>query len=812
MKFTFSTFSTSTYTAALVALLGLSAAQAQNTPGPKIPKPGAKPIVPAAPATPASPAVKPPVPGNANQPNAAQIANNPFLKRPPNAIAVKAGDVLGGRNMDAQDIADDYNRFTGKRVLVSTATANLELSFIQRGPMTNAEAAVLLEKQLNMEGYALVPSGPNEVKLLPKAQGANENPSIVVENLIHDPADLPEGDAYVSYIMKLNFIKPEEALRIFTQSIHQLGPGAKLAPVPNASAIIITGKASFIRKLINQKYYIDVATGNLDTQWIPLKFADAEEVATQLNEIMNAQRQRKTTAGVTTGQSRASSSNRPPVPTARSGGNAAASSGSSAAGEDIPITIVGNVRLNKILLMGRPVDILFVEGLVREFDAPPNKNNYVKRKLRFLIASDFLDIAEDALTANNASGTTQQGQGGGRSRTQQRQPQNRGGNTGGGQNGNRATAESVQEFNVSDVPESRVVGKTFIVADNLNNSVLVQGPPESIRVVSELLDKLDGRPQQVMISTIFGEITLGKDRDVGVSLGRISDGANGGRSDGAGNIDTGIGALQDIQALGTLAGLNTASAAGMNLYGTVGNVTGMIRALETQSNFTVLSRPTVYTANNRKAVISSGRRIAVPTNTFQNGGTNGASQSTNIEYRDVLLRFEVVPLINSETEVTLKISLLNEDTQGSQVIDGNTIPTIVTESINTTVSVPNETTVVLGGLVSESTTVTKTGVPLLSNVPLLGRLFTRNEKGTTRRELLIFIQPKIVNGAESLDDAQRDMDKHYDVAPRTRDFANGIVPRKGAIKPATKKSTPAPKKTIPKASSRPTSLRYPTRR
>ena len=76
----------------------------------------------------------------------------------------------------------------------------------------------------------------------------------------------------------------------------------------------------------------------------------------------------------------------------------------SAAGEDIPVQIVADPRLNKIFIMGRPVDIVFVEGLVRAFDAPPNRNSFFKRKLRFIIASDFLQVAADALEAHN--GTT----------------------------------------------------------------------------------------------------------------------------------------------------------------------------------------------------------------------------------------------------------------------------------------------------------------------------------------------------------------------------------------------------------------------
>ncbi|BDS05682.1 type II secretion system protein GspD [Oceaniferula spumae] len=788
-----------------------------------VPAPNVNPPVPKVPAAPA----RPPVPGaNPAAPQGVQPVNQGVAPQganrqvDPNALAVPANGVIDGSNWDDQDVADEYTKYTGKRVLLSSATQNLEIRFYQRGPLTNAEAATLLDKILNMEGFAFVPSGVNEVKLLPKAQGSGADAPGDTEIMIDDPNDIPDGDAYISYFMKLNFIKPEDAVRTFTQSIHGLGPGAKIAPVPNASAVIVTGKSSFIRKLVNQKHFIDVAAGNVSTVWVPMKYADAEVVATTLNEIMNSQQQRKTTAGVTTGAT-GNTGNRnagrtptPPVPGVTNTASNGSAAGGAAAGEDIPVQIVANSRLNKIFIMGRPVDIVFVEGLAREFDAPPNKNNYVKRRLRFMIASDFLTVAADALeSVGGTIGGGQQnagGAGGGRQQTTRNQNQNQNRNTGTQTGGNNGTAaESVQEFNVSDIPESLVIGKTLLVADNLANSILVQGPPESIRIVSELIDQLDGRPQQVMISTVFGEVTLDNDVDVGISIGKT---ARGGSRDGAGNIDTGIGDLIGLGTLGDLTGLNAASANGLNVYGSIKDFTGMIRALETRSDFKILSRPTVYTANNRKAIISSGRRIAVPTNTFTSGATTGTTQSTNIEYRDVLLRFEVVPLINSEEEVTLRISLLNEDTQGVQTIDGNQIPTIVTESLSTTVTVPNHSTVVLGGLVTETSKNTRTGVPVLSSIPGLGRLFRRDLKEIDRRELLIFIQPKIVNGESDQYEAQSDMESRYSVAPSTREFADGVLPSKPKSKVvAPRQAAPSAKSAVPAATKRP-GIQYPTRR
>ncbi len=747
----------------------------------------------------------------------AQVAGKKF---DPNALAVAEGVTIDGSNWDDLDVADAYTSYTGKRVLLSSATQKLEIRFVQRGPLTNAEAARLLDKVLNMEGYAFVPSGANEVKLLPKAQGTGASAPADTEMMFDDTMELPQGDEYISYVMNLSYIKPEEAVRTFTQSINGLDAGTKLAAVPNASAVIITGKAGFVRKLIKQKEYIDVAAGSVDSLWVKMKHADAEEVAATLNQIMSSQKQSKTTAGVTTGGA-APKTPQTPIPGGARGNtnaNAAAktaTTGGAAAGEDIPIQIVADTRLNKILLMGRPTDIVFVEGLARGFDAPSDGGGYQTHRLKFMRAADFLEVASNALESVGGAvgGSQQAGSGGGRQTSGQ--SQGGGGQTGGQTTNSAAVGESIQEFDVSTAPESRVIGKTLLVADNEANSILVKGPPESMRIVSDLIQRLDGRPQQVMISTVFGQVSIGKDKDIGVSLGGVANGD--GTGDGvAGNSDSGlvVGNLFGLDGLTDIAGVNAASATGLNIYGQVKDITGVIRALESRSDFKVFSRPTVYTSNNKKAIISSGRRIAVPTNTFTSGATTGATQSTNIEYRDVLLRFEVVPLINSDDEVTLRISLVNEDTQGVQIIDGNEIPTIVTESIVTTVTVSNGATVVLGGLVTETETSTRIGVPVLSSIPALGRLFRRDVKGTDRRELLIFIQPTIINGDISQRAAQTDMERRYTGASAARDFASGVLPSKPEAR--SKTSTPTKKAAtskakVPTASKRP-KLRYPTRR
>jgi type II secretory pathway component GspD/PulD (secretin) len=222
---------------------------------------------------------------------------------------------------------------------------------------------------------------------------------------------------------------------------------------------------------------------------------------------------------------------------------------------------------------------------------------------------------------------------------------------------------------------------------------------------------------------------------------------------------------------------------GLSLYGRIGeNMHVLVNALQKDTNFKVLSRPTIYTSNSQKGLISAGRQIAVPTNSYQGGVNTGIS--TNVQYRDVFLTLEVIPLVNSEDEVTLQISLVNEELgENRQIDDTLTVPDILSRQILTTVTVPNGSTIALGGLISTTLRDSVSGIPFLSQIPGLGRLFSTSTKTEEQQELMVFIQPTIVKDAATLYRAQADLDSRYEVADESRGFAAGpaVLPERGEL-------------------------------
>jgi type II secretory pathway component GspD/PulD (secretin) len=162
-----------------------------------------------------------------------------------------------------------------------------------------------------------------------------------------------------------------------------------------------------------------------------------------------------------------------------------------------------------------------------------------------------------------------------------------------------------------------------------------------------------------------------------------------------------------------------------------------------------MSRPTVFTSNNKKAIIASGQEVPVPVNTLSNVGTVGingtAAVQASIEYKKVVLQLEVVPLINSEKEVSLDI-LQKIDSivpGGNQLISGNSVPTIDTKYIRTNVSAANGSTIILGGLIQEQKNKQYSGIPYLARIPIIGAAFRGTSTSKSRQELIILMCPQV---------------------------------------------------------------------
>lgn len=274
-------------------------------------------------------------------------------------------------------------------------------------------------------------------------------------------------------------------------------------------------------------------------------------------------------------------------------------------------------------------------------------------------------------------------------------------------------------------------GQVTIVPDEVTNSLLIRASQEDFEVVKSAVDQLDIRPLQVLIEVMIVEAR----RDHGFSLGAditVPPTAAGG---GTVSGETHGGGLGDLVV--RMMGLGRS------------DVNAVIRAAQNRGDVEILSRPVIIAANNTEAtfMVGSQRPFVSNSRTLPN---DGATQDKVVQYRDVGTRLTILPTINFDGYVSLEI--LQEINQATDELQFDA-PVISTREAHTQVLVKDGQTIVIGGLRDHQRDRSQSGVPLLSQIPILGGLFGGASRRTTETELYLFLTPRILRTDEDVDHA-----------------------------------------------------------
>jgi type II secretion system protein D len=663
-------------------------------------------------------------------------------------------------NTSVNEILSLYEQLTDKRLVRDSMLAQGQpLSIVVPGEIPRSEAVRLIEASLLLNGYSFVPVDDKTMKIL----GPSKFPRAEGIPIYSAAYMLPATDQVVSYFMKLNYLSPQEAAQLFQTFVSPPKAYTSFTPVPNVQAVLITENVPIIQQLVALQAMVDVPPAQVMTEFIALKRADAEKVAELLQTLLD---QRKEGSPGSPGQAGGAA---PPggAPQVDAQGQIIqASTGTAAAGQFESNLVIGETqivadpRTNRILVVTRPVNFPYIKQLIEQLDAPVPLDAVLERPLQFVAATDVLPVLKDLLSEGEESGT-----GGGTSRAGDSSPTIDSGSTfgqGTGSDGATGGATSrpdrIKEPTADVAPESIIVGNTKLIADKSANSIIAIGPPDSRQKIAQLLDMLDVRPRQVYIAAVIGELSLTDQMEFGFNY-FLRNQSKDGNSVGGALLNrlpgTNIFTAPDLI---TPASLLTGAFTGLTVYGTIANsLDYYVRALEQTGKFKILSRPVVYTTNNKKAVISSGQRVPYTSSTLTStsitgvGPNQSAGVTANITYLDVLLKLEVLPLINANKDVTLVIVQTNNNVLREEEFGGgNRAPVVGAQELTTTVTVPSGGTVVLGGLIVEKTDANDGGLPFLMRLPVLGYIFKQTTRAVERRELLVLLQPTVVeNDAET---------------------------------------------------------------
>ncbi|MGK7295439.1 MAG: type II secretion system secretin GspD [Candidatus Wenzhouxiangella sp. M2_3B_020] len=332
----------------------------------------------------------------------------------------------------------------------------------------------------------------------------------------------------------------------------------------------------------------------------------------------------------------------------------------------------------------------------------------------------------------------------------------------------RAQATSVSEFQNQSGPQARERqpsggggggtvtlgedGDVRITAVLETNSLLIQASPSEYDAILNAIERLDEEPLQVLIEAQVLVVALNENLEYGVSwfLANSQPGEDG------------FPGLPEGRFVDSPAANNFQFGAGSNFLGSIADsvgddfVSATINALESVSDVRTISAPSLMVRNNSDARINVGTQVPIQSTSFT-GTTDRVFGSTQFLNTGVIL--QVTPRVNPGGLVYLQVS--QEVSSPGDPGEGQSNPPINTRTIETEVAVQSGQTIVLGGLIEETTTDSRGGVPLLQRIPGLGALFRRTTDNISRSETLVLITPTVIESTAKLERISREFGRQF---------------------------------------------------
>ena len=608
-------------------------------------------------------------------------------------------------NADIDAVVRAIGQFTGRTFVIDPRVKGT-LSLSTERPVTRQQAYDQLLTALRLQGFTIVQTG-NVARVVPEADAKLQGGAVVIPKGI-----APSGDQLVTQVFRLQYESATAMVPILRPLI---APNNTISAYPQNNTLVITDYADNLRRIQRIIESIDTPATS-DVEIIPVKNGLALEIATVVNRVLDEG--------------------------ARAAGQA------TDAGQRI--SLLAEPRTNSIIIRApSPQRLQLAKNLIAQLDQPaltPGNINVIH--LRNAEAVRLAPLLR-AIIGADASFVPQGSGGGGLSPTTPSAP---GGTSQPGlTQGSAAGAGSISAIASGGGGGAAGGLAGMIQADPATNSLIITAPEPLYRNIRAIVDKLDGRRAQVVIESLIVEVTADKAAEFGIqwqALGGLDNsGTNviGGTNFGGSGQNI-IGAAQNIASLGQ--GLNIGVVRGrVNIpgIGEVLNLAFLARALQTTADANILSTPTIQTLDNEEAKFLVGQNIPLITGSFAQGAGAGAGVNPfqTFERRDIGLQLRVKPQISAGGVVRLAIyqelsSIQNTLTAAQGGIITNK------RSFESTVLVEDGNIVVLGGLIEDRTDNSKSGVPVLSDIPFVGGLFRYENRGRRKTNLLVFLRPYVV--------------------------------------------------------------------
>lgn len=624
-------------------------------------------------------------------------------------VSDKPGDVM--LNFDEADLLEVIRTFAeilGINYTVEAGVTGTVSIHTSRGIQKN-DVFPIFYQILESNGLTAVKDG-NFYRII-EAQNATQMPLRFRGG--KDAKDMPPDERMSVQIIPLKHISSAEMSKMLEPFITENG---QLIANEAANMLLLIEKNSVIQKA---NYLVDMFdTDNLANaahRFYKLRYSTPDEMSKLLSEVITAFNRGSKNEGI----------------------------------KFVPVT-----RLSTLIAVSSdPESLKWLDRMVAEFDVPGEDGEsrifvyFVKNgnseDLGSILNSVFGGATQPVQDPNNPQSSL--------SLSNQIQGQNLAGTSGsasspsgsglsGGQAGSLPSANPMAKTNKKnsgasggsgDGLSSTLKGEIKITTDVNRNALIIEAMPSDYRIVSGILKMLDILPRQVLIEVTIADISLTDKDEMGVEWSYQA---------GSGSPGTSL-----LEA--------SAGASGMKfLIGEKNRWNATLSALASKNKAKILSAPTVLASDNKEAKIDISDDIPV-VSTEYSATTTGSTPvfQTNVQYRKTGIILSVTPHINENGLVSMKINQEVSSVGSGVVAGGKEYTSFKKRNVTTDLTVADNQTIVIGGLMREEVSKGNAGVPILSNIPLIGYLFGKQSDTLTKTELVLLITPRVINSLDSVD-------------------------------------------------------------
>lgn len=655
-----------------------------------------------------------------------------------------------------QAYAESLNKIILKDPGVPNVTISLKARDGQR--LTLEEYLEAIEVVLEMNGVHVEPYGEKFIRAVPRSKARKEGIPLIL-----DPdAELKESGRVISFMIPFKNIAVTEVQKLFEGFKSDTGI---LLVFERTNSILVTDTEQNINRMVEIARTVDVASPVLENVFVrQINYASVTDVKTILENIVKesqAAQEKENGKGAANTQA-----NRPPFPPSRDRGRRQENTPEPAATNESLVMSVSDAdrgmvrgkvimmsdeRSNKLIVITQPANMDFFDKIIAQMDVETTPDVKVEViRLKYADAEEVSDMINDLI--GNASNSKSS------SKNNTNQNAQRGTNTNVTSGTSKQAAKSpantkTGESKAGELNKDNVV----VLADKRINGLVIMARTQDIPVLHSIIESMDVKLSQVLIETCIIEVQLNDDIKTGIDwVYQIS---NGRQAIGGGGEKTSPGNLSNVLTQGATAALVPGAGSGVKYMGLSKkmNFGAVIEASKSDTRTKYIASPVIMTVDNKEATIDATQTRQFLTGYQVSSSVYASGNSTAPQYtsKDLGITIKVTPKINPNGTVMLGVEEEYSQLGAPQTIldptsSEVTIDTSLTRKMSADVLLENGETVVLGGLTETKIEEKESGIPILKDIPWIGKyLFGSTSNSEVRNELLVFMTPYVLNDAEA---------------------------------------------------------------